>query len=56
MKCVQICPEPEVLKPIGKKGGALKTMTCLRCGRCIEVCDDNALQFSILNFTQKEKR
>lgn len=56
MKCVQICPEPEVLKPIGKQGGALKTMTCLRCGRCIEVCDDNALNFSILNFTHKEKK
>nr|WP_317402930.1 quinol dehydrogenase ferredoxin subunit NapH [uncultured Helicobacter sp.] len=56
MECVRVCPEPEVLKPIGKQDGILKTMTCLRCGRCIEACDDNALHFSILNFTQKEKK
>ncbi|BAM11984.1 NapH/MauN family ferredoxin-type protein [Helicobacter cinaedi PAGU611] len=56
MECVRVCPEPEVLKPIGKQDGNLKTMTCLRCGRCIEACDDNALHFSILHFTQKEKK
>lgn len=56
MECVRVCPEPEVLKSIGKQDGALMTMTCLRCGRCIEACDDNALHFSILNFTQKEKK
>lgn len=56
MECVRVCPEPEVLKPIGKQDGILKTMTCLRCGRCIEACDDNALHFSILHFTQKEKK
>lgn len=56
MKCVQICPEPEVLKPIGKENGTLDSMACLRCGRCIEVCRDNALGFTILNFIQKEKK
>ena len=56
MEGVRVCPEPEVLKPIGKQDGNLKTMTCLRCGRCIEACDDNALHFSILHFTQKEKK
>lgn len=56
MQCVRICPEPEVLKPIGKTEGALKDIACLRCGRCIEVCDDDALKFSIVNFTQKEKK
>ena len=56
MQCVRVCPEPDVLKPVGKEDGAFKTMTCLRCGRCIEVCDDNALHFSILNFTHKERK
>ena len=55
MECVKICPEPEVLKPIGKTDGILKEMACLRCGRCIEVCDDDALHFSLLNL-QKEKK
>ncbi|WP_233706546.1 quinol dehydrogenase ferredoxin subunit NapH [Helicobacter marmotae] len=56
MQCVRICPEPEVLKGIGKEDGAFKTMTCLRCGRCIEACDDNALTFSLINFTHKERK
>lgn len=56
MKCVKICPEPEVLKPIGKVDGALKNIACIRCGRCIEVCDDDALHFSILDFKQKERK
>lgn len=54
MECVKICPEPEVLKPIGKENGSLRAIACLRCGRCIEVCKDNALEFSILSL--KEKR
>lgn len=56
MQCVRVCPEPDVLKPIGKEDGTLKAMACLRCGRCIEVCNDNALHFSILNFTHKERK
>jgi len=53
MQCVRICPEPDVLKPVGKQSGALKAMACMRCGRCVEVCDDNALKFGILNFSQR---
>lgn len=55
MRCVKICPEPEVLKQIGKENGAFKSMLCLRCGRCIEACNDNALNFSILNFNKERK-
>lgn len=54
MQCVQICPEPEVLKPIGKESGCLNDIACIRCGRCIEVCDDNALKFGILSFNKKD--
>lgn len=55
MQCLLVCPEPEVLKPIGKVDGVFKTMTCLRCGKCIEACDDNALGFSIVGLAKKER-
>lgn len=48
MKCVEICPEKQVLDMIGKKDERVTQMACIKCGRCIDVCSDNALSFSIL--------
>lgn len=48
MKCVEICPEKQVLDMIGKKDARVTQMACIKCGRCIDVCSDNALSFSIL--------
>ena len=28
---------------------------CTNCGRCVEVCDDDALNFSIKKFSGKDK-
>ena len=44
-KCFVVCPEPQVLKIVGKESGAIKNGECTNCGRCIEVCDDKALKF-----------
>jgi ferredoxin-type protein NapH len=46
MKCLDICPEKQVLHTVGEKSGAVRSGECTNCGRCIEVCDDNALKFS----------
>lgn len=43
--CFVVCPEPQVLKIIGKESGAISNNECTNCGRCIEVCDDKALKF-----------
>lgn len=48
MECIKICPEPQVLDMIGKESVQVKQMACLRCGRCVEVCQDDALKFSLL--------
>lgn len=48
MKCIEVCPEKQVLDMIGKKDAKVTQMACIKCGRCIDVCDDNALSFSIL--------
>lgn len=44
-KCLEICPESQVLGLIGKKSGAVLSGECTNCGRCIEVCDDYALKY-----------
>lgn len=45
--CFAHCPEKQVLDIIGKTSGPIKNPECTNCGRCIEVCDDNALKFKI---------
>jgi len=49
MKCVGVCHEKQVLSIIGEQSGFIKG-ECSNCGRCIEVCDDNALKYSIYNY------
>ena len=45
LDCIKACPEPQVLKIIGKESGAITNPECTNCGRCIEVCNDHALKF-----------
>ncbi|MBX7490946.1 quinol dehydrogenase ferredoxin subunit NapH [Helicobacter turcicus] len=54
LECKVICPQKQVLGLIGKHSGLVTSGECTRCGRCIEVCGDNALRFSLLEFV-KEK-
>jgi ferredoxin-type protein NapH len=53
MKCKEICPEKQVLSLIGKESGDIVSGECLNCGRCIEVCEDDALSFGIRNYIKK---
>jgi ferredoxin-type protein NapH len=46
MKCTDICPEEQVLNMVGKQSGAVRSGECINCGRCIEVCSDDAVRFS----------
>jgi ferredoxin-type protein NapH len=45
MKCIEICPEKQVLNIVGKQSGSVLSGECINCGRCIEVCDDDAVKF-----------
>jgi len=49
MKCFKACHEVQVLDIVTRKNGYIKSGECTNCGRCIEVCDDNALGFSLRN-------
>ena len=46
MKCIEICPEKQVLHMVGQQSGAVLSGECINCGKCIEVCDDDAVNFS----------
>lgn len=50
MKCKEICPEAQVLNMIGKSSEVVSMAACTNCGRCVDVCDDEALRFHIRNY------
>lgn len=52
--CVGVCPEKQVLSMVGKKSEFVESGECIRCGRCVEVCNDDAINFSILNLRSKK--
>jgi ferredoxin-type protein NapH len=55
MKCKVVCPESQVLHMIGKESLPVLSGECTNCARCIEVCDDDALRFSIVNIVKNKK-
>jgi ferredoxin-type protein NapH len=55
MKCKVVCPEHQVLHMIGKESLPVLSGECTNCARCIEVCDDDALGFSIRKLAQNKK-
>ena len=55
MKCKVVCPEKQVLHMIGKESLPILSGECTNCARCIEVCDDDALKFSVRDFIQNKK-
>ncbi len=55
MKCKVVCPEVQVLHMIGKESLPVLSGECTNCARCIEVCDDDALEFSIRNYINNKK-
>jgi len=53
MKCKDVCPEVQVLNMIGKRSEFVVKQECTNCGRCVDVCDDDALGFNIRNYIKK---
>lgn len=56
MACKEVCPEKQVLHIVGKESTIVSGGECCNCGRCVEVCGDDALHFSIRDFIKKEKK
>ncbi len=53
MKCKTVCPEHQVLHMIGKESLSVTSGECTNCARCIEVCEDDALGFSIRKLVKR---
>jgi ferredoxin-type protein NapH len=45
MKCIEVCPERQVLPMVGKRSDVVRSGECTNCARCIEVCPDRAMKF-----------
>jgi len=47
MKCKVVCPEVQVLDIIAIESGNISMGACTNCGACIDICDDDSLDFKI---------
>jgi ferredoxin-type protein NapH len=54
MKCKVVCPEIQVLHMIDKSSEPV-LQECTLCARCIEVCEDDALNFELRNYMKEKK-
>ena len=54
MKCKVVCPEIQVLHMIDKSSEPV-LKDCTLCARCIEVCEDDALNFELRNYMKEKK-
>ena len=50
MDCKLICPENQVLHMVSKESSFVTDGECTNCGRCVDVCNDDALEFGIRQF------
>ncbi len=51
MRCIERCPEPQVLHLVGKEDGVVTSGECTNCGKCIDVCPERAMHFGLRIFT-----
>jgi len=56
MNCKNVCPEKQVLWMVGKESLFITSGECINCARCIEVCNDDALNFGFRYKTNKEEK
>lgn len=60
MECKVVCPEKEVLHMVTHKSEGISMSECTKCARCIDVCEDDALEFGIRSYVnnkiKKEKK
>ncbi|WP_322995510.1 quinol dehydrogenase ferredoxin subunit NapH [Castellaniella sp.] len=58
--CFTYCPEPQVISPalraIGGHGVQIDEIDCLRCGRCIDVCEQQVFEFSVVGLAKSGAR
>jgi ferredoxin-type protein NapH len=53
LECFKVCPEVDVLGGVGKKSYIITGSECIKCARCIEVCESGAFQVSIVGIAKQ---
>ena len=54
-ECFLVCPEVPILHAVGKKSHIITSKECIKCARCIEVCDSGAFEVSIVGIAKQLK-
>ncbi|WP_372999281.1 quinol dehydrogenase ferredoxin subunit NapH [Sulfurimonas sp.] len=55
MACFKACPEVEILDMVGMTSKPINGAACIKCGQCIEVCENDAFKVSIVNIVKQIK-
>ncbi len=55
LACFKVCPEVEVLNMVGKYSAPVTAAGCIKCGRCLEVCDNDAFHISVVSLAEQLK-
>lgn len=54
-ECFLVCPEVPILHAVGKQSHIITSKECIKCARCIEVCDSGAFEVSIVGIARQLK-
>lgn len=54
-ECFLVCPEVQILHSVGKKSHIVTGKECIKCARCIEVCQSGAFEVSIVGIAKQLK-
>jgi len=55
MACFKACPEAEVLSIVGMHSKPISGAACIKCGQCIEACENDAFHISVVNIAKQLK-
>jgi ferredoxin-type protein NapH len=53
LECFKVCPEVDILSGVGKKSYVITGVECIKCARCIEVCESGAFHLSIVGIAKQ---
>ncbi len=53
LECFKACPEVQILNMVGHKSATITGSSCLKCARCIEVCETGAFEFSVVGIAKQ---